>query len=140
FLQFEFFKKLLAVEIKRARRHRLPLSLLLVGLDREPSTRSPPARSLTDAVRSAIRDIDIPVTFSGDNMLVVMPHTDRRGATVVGERIRAHVRTRTGSTSASVAVVATDGLARYTFPSLLQTAARALRSAHRAGGDRVVQA
>jgi len=139
FYQFEFFKKLLSVEIKRARRYRYPLSLLLVGLDGGAvRTVSGNTRGLAEAVRTAIRDIDIPVTFSVESLLVVMPHTDKKGAVVVGERIRQRVRGRAANSTASVAVVSTDGLPRYTFSALLQAAAKALQAAHRSGGDRVV--
>jgi diguanylate cyclase (GGDEF)-like protein len=140
FYQFEFFKKVIAIEIKRARRYRYPLSLLLVGLDggavRGGSNGA--SRGLADAVRQSIRDIDIPVTFSTDSLLVVMPHTDKKGAVIVGERIRSQVRGRAAHATASVAIVSTDGLPRYTFAALLQAAAKGLQSAHRAGGDRVV--
>jgi PleD family two-component response regulator len=138
FYQFEFFKKLLAVEIKRARRYRFPLSLLLVGLDGGLVPEGPGPRGLATAVQRAIRDIDIPVTFSSESLLIVMPHTDRRGAVVVGERIRDQVRSRAANATASVAIVSTDGLPRYTFASLIQAAAKALQAAHRQGGDRVV--
>jgi diguanylate cyclase (GGDEF)-like protein len=137
--QFEFFKKVIAIEIKRARRYRYPLSMLLVGLDGGAvKAGNGAARGLADAVRNSVRDIDIPVTFSTDSLLVVMPHTDKKGAVVVGERIRSQVRGRAANATASVAIVSTDGLPRYTFAALLQAAAKGLQSAHRAGGDRVV--
>ena len=139
FYQFEFFKKVIAIEIKRARRYRYPLSLLLIGLDGGAVRAGNGAsRGLADAVRQSIRDIDIPVTFSTDSLLVVMPHTDKKGAVIVGERIRSQVRGRAANATASVAIVSTDGLPRYTFAALLQAAAKGLQSAHRAGGDRVV--
>src|SRR5262245_37103816 len=139
FYQFEFFKKVIAIEIKRARRYRYPLSLLLVGLDGGAvRAGNGAARGLADAVKNSVRDIDIPVTFSTDSLLVVMPHTDKKGAVIVGERIRSQVRGRAANATASVAIVSTDGLPRYTFAALLQAAAKALQSAHRAGGDRVI--
>jgi PleD family two-component response regulator len=139
FYQFELFKKVLAIEIKRARRYQYPLSLLLAGLDGGAvKGAAGAARGLADAVRRSIRDIDMPVTFSIDSLLVVMPHTDQKGAMVVGERIRSKVRGRAAHATASVAVVSTDGLPRCTFASLLQAAGKLLQSAHRAGGDRVV--
>jgi diguanylate cyclase (GGDEF)-like protein len=139
FYQFEFFKKVIAIEIKRARRYGYPLSLLLVGLDGGGiRAGNGAARGLADAVRNSVRDIDIPVTFSTDSLLVVMPHTDKKGAVVVGERIRSQLRGRAANASASVAIVTTDGLPRYTFAALLQAAVKGLQSAHRAGGNRVV--
>jgi PleD family two-component response regulator len=140
--QFEFFKKLLAVEIKRARRYHYPLSLMLVGLDARPShlshTGAALTRLLAQAVRCEIRDIDVPVTFSTDSVLVVMPHTDQDGTRLVAERLRVRIRDRSGGATASVAVVSTDSLPRATFPALIQAASRALAAARRDRGDRVV--
>jgi DNA-binding response OmpR family regulator len=55
-LQFELFKRLLGIELKRSQRYGFPLSLLVASLDAPPS---PGDRDvLAGAARSAIRDID----------------------------------------------------------------------------------
>jgi PleD family two-component response regulator len=144
-VQFEMFKRLLGIELKRSQRYGFPLSILLASLDHPPAPRERDV--LAQAARAAIRDIDIPVAFGEADVLVVMPHTDVEGARLVAERIRRRVRQpagRSGTTGAtrvlttSIGVVAAQGGERLTFATLLAQATRAQKSAARAGGDRVV--
>lgn len=140
-VQFELFKRVLGIELKRSQRYGFPLSILLASLDRELPNGD--RDLLASAARSAIRDIDIPVAFAESDVLVVMPHTDLPGARLVAERIRKRVRAQGagrggGGTTASIGVVAVDGGQRLTFATLLAQATRAQRQASRAGGDRVI--
>jgi PleD family two-component response regulator len=146
-VQFEMFKRLLGIELKRSQRYGFPLSLLIASLD-QPATEGY-HDTLAAATRAAIRDIDIPVAFAETDVLVVMPHTDLEGARLVGERIRKRVRGATGTgapidlitrMTASVGVVSAQGGQRLTFATLLAQATRAQKAAARAGGDRVVSA
>jgi PleD family two-component response regulator len=142
-VQFEMFKRILGIELKRSQRYGFPLSVLLASLDSEPL---PNDRDLlASATRSAIRDIDVPVAFAESDVLVVMPHTDLDGARLVAERIRKKVRSASHSRpgkqhTASLGVVCTDGSERLTFATLLAQCTRAQKSAVKAGGDRVVGA
>ena len=112
-VQFELFKRVLGIELKRSQRYGFPLSILLASLDRDVA--SGDRDLLASAARSAIRDIDIPVAFGESDVLVVMPHTDLDGAQLVAERIRKRVRASAapaaagGGTTASIGVVAVDG-------------------------------
>ena len=140
-VQFELFKRVLGIELKRSQRYGFPLSILLASLDREVANGD--RDLLASAARSAIRDIDIPVAFGESDVLVVMPHTDADGARLVAERIRKRVRASGagrggGGTTASIGVVAADGGQRLTFATMLAQATRAQRQASRAGGDRVI--
>ena len=140
-VQFELFKRVLGIELKRSQRYGFPLSILLATLDREVANGD--RDLLAAATRSAIRDIDIPVAFAESDVLVVMPHTDLEGGRLVAERIRKRVRASGagrggGGTTASIGVVAVDGGQRLTFATLLANATRAQRQASRAGGDRIV--
>jgi PleD family two-component response regulator len=140
-VQFELFKRVLGIELKRSQRYGFPLSILLASLDREVANGD--RDLLASATRSAIRDIDIPVAFAESDVLVVMPHTDLAGGKLVAERIRKRVRASGagrggGGTTASIGVVAADGGQRLTFATLLAQATRAQRQASRAGGDRIV--
>jgi diguanylate cyclase (GGDEF)-like protein len=150
-VQFEMFKRLLGIELKRAQRYGFPLSLLLASVDHSP--RSGDRDLLAQAARSAIRDIDIPVAFAESDVMVVMPHTDLEGARLVAERIRKRLRAGGQAranvptielpaqrVTASIGVVCAEGGQRLTFASLLAQATRAQKSAARAGGDRVVVA
>jgi PleD family two-component response regulator len=140
-VQFELFKRLLGIELKRSQRYGFPLSILLATLDRQLTNGD--RDLLAQATRSAIRDIDIPVAFAESDVLVVMPHTDLDGGRLVAERIRKRVRAQGagrggGGSTASIGVVSVDGGQRLTFATLLAQATRAQRQASRAGGDRVV--
>jgi PleD family two-component response regulator len=141
-MQFELFKRLLGIELKRSQRYGFPLSILVASLDRQMTNGD--RDLLSQAARSAIRDIDIPVAFAESDVLVVMPHTNLDGARLVGERIRKRVRQQGAvrssgdSVTASIGVVAVDGGQRLTFAALLAQATRAQRQAARGGGDRVI--
>jgi len=139
-VQFELFKRVLGIELKRSQRYGFPLSILLASLDRQLAG---DRDLLASATRSAIRDIDIPVAFGESDVLVVMPHTDLDGGRLVAERIRKRVRASGagrggGGTTVSIGVVAADGGQRLTFATMLAQATRAQRQASRAGGDRIV--
>jgi PleD family two-component response regulator len=140
-VQFELFKRVLGIELKRSQRYGFPLSILLASLDAVVGNGD--RDLLPSATRSAIRDIDIPVAFGESDVLVVMPHTDLDGARLVAERIRKRVRASGagragGGTTASIGVVAVAGGQRLTFATMLAQATRAQRQAARAGGDRIV--
>jgi PleD family two-component response regulator len=141
-VQFELFKRMLGIELKRSQRYGFPLSMLLASLDEAPPEGERDV--LAAAARSAIRDIDIPVAFAESDVLVVMPHTDIDGARLVAERIRKRVRAATTSRpqsrplTASIGVVSAQGGEPLTFAALLAQATRAQKSAARAGGDRVM--
>jgi len=140
-VQFELFKRVLGIELKRSQRYGFPLSILLASLDE--SAVDGDHDLLPTATRSAIRDIDIPVAFGESDVLVVMPHTDLDGARLVAERIRKRVRASGagragGGSTASIGVVAVAGGQRLTFATMLAQATRAQRQASRAGGDRIV--
>jgi PleD family two-component response regulator len=139
-VQFELFKRVLGIELKRSQRYGFPLSILLASLDRDLANGD--RDLLASAARSAIRDIDIPVAFGESDVLVVMPHTDLAGAQLVAERIRKRVRASGGdrgdSATASIGVVAVDGGQRLAFATMLAQVTRAQRQAARAGGDRIV--
>jgi PleD family two-component response regulator len=140
-VQFELFKRILGIELKRSQRYGFPLALLLATLDKEPA---PQDRDLlAGAARTGIRDIDIPVAFGETSVLVAMPHTDLEGARLVAERIRKRVRSisnsRPGETlTASIGLVCTDGSERLGFAAMLAQATRLQKSAVKQGGDRIV--
>lgn len=151
FYQFEFFKKIVSIELQRSKRYDFPLSLMLVAYDRSDEiTGSPHERQLfgdlARIIRLGVRDIDIPITFSEETILVMMPHTDLDGAHVVADRIReqsAALPDTYGAveeTTVSIGVVCSDGAPRLEFGALMQQVSRALREAKRAGGDQVVDA
>jgi diguanylate cyclase (GGDEF)-like protein len=150
FQHFDFFKKVLVTELKRAKRYNYPLAACLIALD--PSDDDMPAsivRALRTraalAVASCIRDIDIPVDFAEDRFLVFLPYTDLDGAERVGRRIAESVA-RDGNVeddefiyhiSVSIGIAALPQ-GTVSFARLMRDSNAALRAAQLKGGGRVV--
>ena len=151
FFQFELFKRLLSMEMKRAKRYGFPLSILLVSPDGEPliplAEGTAPIEGFDAdastivgrAVSAAIRDIDIPVQLPDDHILLVMPHTELEGALVVAERIRRKARSGDSAITVSIGATSLASMQRPSFDQLLSRATRALMEARKAGGDRIAK-
>ena len=98
FQHFEFFQRLLLMELKRAKRYGYSLAAALIAVD-DPDVRAHPRRQLAacasgspSAITSNIRDIDYPVEHVDGRVLVFLPYTDLEGATEVGNRVVKAVR------------------------------------------------
>jgi diguanylate cyclase (GGDEF)-like protein len=154
FYAFEHFKPLLATEVKRARRYKYPFSLIIAALDEIGAIRTQWGEEIADvlegglllAISKSLRDLDLPVAYGSGQVLVVMPHTPRRGARVVAERTRRRVaRTRMQGpegpigTTVSLGIASYEGSGEVAFANLIQEAAAALRIAIERGGDRVAE-
>lgn len=93
---FEFFCSRLTEEISRCRRHKMPLSLMLIdpdGLVKYKETYGEEAadevfRAMIQVVRGTVRGIDLVGRFGLNELLVATPQTDLQGATIAAERIR----------------------------------------------------
>ena len=150
FYHFEFFKHLLLVEIRRAKRYKYPLSVCLVELD---PYRLPPGHlmarreiraDVARAVSESIRDIDIPVYVGGERILIVLPHTPLQGASKVARRVNRLIRegmypiTDEGEeqqVTASIGVATLDITKRMSFSELIKQAQQALADAQQRGGN-----
>jgi len=154
FYQFEFIKDLLVVEVRRAKRYGYPLAILLVGLDpipNRPELNDPVLQreitgGLAVAIAKSTRDIDIPIHYADDRILVFLPHTDLAGAEEVGKRIKRRIKRITyrgeGITAQLTASVGVAGISEgenLTFSKLIKDATTALRAAQLKGGDRVMK-
>ena len=151
FYHFEFFKHLLIVEIRRAKRYRYPLSVCLLEID---PYRLPPGHlmarreirsGVARAVSESIRDIDIPVYVGGERILIVLPHTPLAGAGKVARRVARliregmyHVGDELQSVSASIGAASLESAPHATFSELIRRAQNALKAAQERGGNQVV--
>jgi diguanylate cyclase (GGDEF)-like protein len=151
FYHYEFFKHLLLVEIRRAKRYKYPLSVCLIEVD---AYRLPPGHlmarreirsGVARAVSESIRDIDIPVYVGGERILLVLPHTPVQGATKVARRVSRLIREGLYPigddvlhVTASIGVSALDENKRLTFSQLIREAQSALESARAKGGNTIV--
>ncbi len=148
-VDFDFFKRLLLMEVKRSRRYRDPLSVLMVAVDDFRGTVGRlDARAqgrfmgqlLGLAVKS-LRDIDLCVLYAQDKFLIFLPHTDQAGAQIVAGRLRERIEDFVADgprITASIGIAAYDGSgATVSFGSLLKDATTALKKAQTEGGNRV---
>ena len=106
-----------------------------------------PAATVADVVKSAVRTTDFAVRYGGEEMAILLTHTDADGAAIFAERLRQRVaatpladeqgnRLRQVTVSVGVAVMQGD-----TEPaSLLARCDGALYASKRAGRNRVTLA
>jgi diguanylate cyclase (GGDEF)-like protein len=144
---YEFFKKLLLVEVKRSRRYHYPVSLALLAVDGwkeraaslDEHQRSTLLGEVLALVAGGVRDIDLPLLYDGERLLVFMPHTDALGARTVAQRLVRRARTHPARITASVGVATFDGEGTMSFSTLVRGAAEALLEAQGRGGDQAEQ-
>jgi len=146
------FLELAELELARARRHRLPVSLLLLDVDNFKLVNDVyghPAgdvilRALATACSEVLRSFDFMGRFGGDEFCVMLPQDDEGEGVLVAERLRAVVAGMSVwcagvlvRITVSVGVVGVDAVTAETVESLLDAADRALYEAKHEGRDRV---
>ncbi|MEE8112067.1 MAG: diguanylate cyclase [Acidobacteriota bacterium] len=146
------FRSALQKELRRARRYRLPLSLLRLDLDSFRTVNESRGhlvgdrilREIAILIQNKIRDIDTAARLGEDEFAVLLPETERMGAYLVGERIRItvtdHFR-RKENRGDSIPLTLSGGIAEYpadsTLPEKLMTrAGEALYQAKGGGKNR----
>ena len=91
-----YVTEVLAIEVLRSRRYRLPLTVMMADLDhfkRVNDRFGHPVgdtvlRRVSDLLRSLLRATDVAGRFGGEEFLVILPQTDRAGAVSLAERWR----------------------------------------------------
>jgi diguanylate cyclase (GGDEF)-like protein len=141
-------------EVARARRYRVPLSLVLFDIDHFKminDTYGHPAgdevlRHFARVGSGVFREADALYRHGGEEFVALLPHTPAEGATLAGERLLAALRSspvRVGGRRIQVtcsAGVAELGPDDQDAPSLLARADAALYRAKGAGRDQVLTA
>lgn len=142
-------------EWSRSERHGLPLSCLVVDLDRFKSINDRYGHHVGDEVlrvfgsllRTTVRSSDIPARLGGEEFAAILPSTGEEGARLLAERVRTRlfehpVVDDLGSvvrTSCSIGVASSEH-GYDSFPAMLLAADTALYAAKNGGRDRVVVA
>jgi diguanylate cyclase (GGDEF)-like protein len=136
-------------EIARCRRYGVPLSLLLVDLDRLKLMNDRWGHHAGDqalsrvavAIQRSLRGTDIAARLGGDEFAIVLPDTDALAGLIVATRIRRNL-----VDSASTMVTISGGLVELprggvevSAVQLMQVADHALYAAKNSGGNCVVQ-
>lgn len=147
---YRYLKAALRREVKRATRFRQPLSILMVDVDnlktyndRNGHIRgSQLLKEIAQRFTTQVRSWDLVAKYGGDEFTVILPQTDRIGAAVVGERLRADVAEHQFPLADRGAITVSIGIANYpddadSVQGLIESADRALYLAKRNGRNRV---
>jgi diguanylate cyclase (GGDEF)-like protein len=148
------FYEQLELEMVRAERYDLPLSLLLLDIDhfklyndREGHRAGDQVlRRLGGILRAVARETDVVARYGGEEFAIILPHTGAEDALAFAERVHGEVESElfprgelqpSGHVSVSVGVASWPDHAR-TVEGLVESADQALYRAKREGRDRVV--
>lgn len=139
-------------EFARARRHGIPMGIVLLQVDRlaqladlhGANLRLSVKQAVARVVRDKTRGSDLLGTTNDDRYLLVMPHTDLGPARIVADRLQQvfqEVDVTVDGTplalSVSVGLTACDDQGTLFFDSLLSQAETALEYASQRGGNQV---
>jgi diguanylate cyclase (GGDEF)-like protein len=144
----------LSVEIEQVRRYHHPVSLIMLDLDDFKSindTYGHPQgdvvlRHVARVVREGSRETDFPARYGGEEMALILPHTDLEGAYAIAERVRTAIdelRIPQLNGQGPLRITASLGVAASSAgdkDSLIADADGALYAAKRQGKNRTVRA
>jgi diguanylate cyclase (GGDEF)-like protein len=90
------FERRLEEEFARARRYGFPLSLLMIDIDHFKKVNDDHGHPAGDLVlrrigtilKGAVRGVDVPARYGGEEMAILLPHTHDRDAAILADRIR----------------------------------------------------
>ena len=130
-----------ARELARARREEKNVSVVLFSVSPGGPTASAahqedPAALVARTLVKVIRESDLPIRWTGDEVLLVLPGLNLDGARRVAERVRASLQVGTGHRAAVSAGVA-ELLAAESFGALVTRARERVRLALEHGHNRV---
>jgi diguanylate cyclase (GGDEF)-like protein len=148
------FQELLGAELEQVRRYHHPLGLIMLDIDDFKSINDTYGHLQGDLVLKAVarvlrdnsREADTPARYGGEEMALILPHTDLGGAYAIAERVRTAIEALRVSrvdgkgllrATASLGVAATRDSTREAF---IAEADAALYDAKRAGKNRTVRA
>jgi two-component system cell cycle response regulator len=142
----DLHRRLVLMEVKRARRYRYPLGVALVAIDGWRDVASPLAPGgraqllgeVLALVARSLRDVDLPVLHADERFLVLMPHTPPDAAALVASRLCQRIAAHPGppALAASAGVACFEGDGPVSLGSLITEAARGLEHARSLGGGR----
>lgn len=147
---YRYLKTGLRREIKRALRFRQSLALLMVDVDnlKTYNDRNGHLRGsfllkeIAQLFTHQVRSWDLVAKYGGDEFTVILPQTERLGASAVAERLRACIANHAFPLAPLGSITVSIGISCYpedgdTVASLIEAADRALYTAKRNGRNRV---
>ena len=140
-------------EVQRARRFRTPLSVVMIDIDHFKQVNDTHGHAMGDEVlrnigallKAGVRATDLAARYGGEELTLVLPHTDAPGALLVAEGLRQrfaelehHLDGVSLRKTASLGVATRDGQSEIpSAEELLKHADEALYRAKQGGRDRV---
>lgn len=98
---FRFFNETLQLEMERTRRGTQPLSMILLDIDYFKKfndqwghdTGNRALKHIAMLIKLAVRKLDFPCRFGGEEFVILLPNTDLRQAVNVAQRLREMIAT-----------------------------------------------
>jgi len=148
------FQELLNAEVEAVRRYNHPVGLIMLDIDDFKLINDTHGHQQGDLVlghvarvlRENSRDVDVPARYGGEEMALILPHTDLDGAYAIAERIRSAIealRVPQLDGTGALRVSASVGVASSSEGSkseLILAADSALYAAKRHGKNRTMKA
>ncbi|HEX8977834.1 MAG TPA: diguanylate cyclase [Solirubrobacteraceae bacterium] len=148
------FQQLLGTEMEQVRRYGYPVGLVMIDIDDFKAINDLYGhqqgdivlRSVADVVRDNSRDVDVAARYGGEELALILPHTDLAGTYAIAERTRAAIE------ALEVPLLEGSGTLRITASlgaavtisgnkdELIKAADQALYRAKREGKNRTVKA
>lgn len=147
------FQELLTLEVEQVRRYHHPAGLIMLDIDDFKSINDTYGHQQGDVVLRQVarvlwdtsREVDVPARYGGEEMALILPHTDLEGSFAIAERIRAEVaalRVSRLDGDGTLRVTASFGVAASADgdkDSLIAEADSALYTAKRQGKNQTVR-
>ncbi len=148
------FQQILSAEVEQVRRYHHPVGLIMMDLDDFKSVNDSYGHPQGDIVlkhvarvlRDSSREADAPSRYGGEEMALILPHTDLEGSFAIAERVRTAVeelRIPRLDQQGFLRVTASLGVAAMTDgfkDDLIADADTALYAAKRLGKNRTIRA
>jgi len=148
------FQELLGTQVEQVRRYHTPLGLIMLDIDNFKAINDAHGHQQGDVVLKRVarvlaetsREADFPARYGGEEMALILPHTDLEGAYAIAERIRTAIeaaRVPRNDGDGVLLVTASLGVAASTDctkDELIADADTALYEAKRTGKNRTVVA
>jgi len=143
-----YFQEQLEVEVKRAQRYDLNLSLIMIDLDHFKEFNDSYGhlegdsllRKISQILKSSLRETDFVARYGGEEFAVILPETNKERASIAAERIRKTINEQTFG-EGGVKMTISLGVASYPDDAclradLIKKADEALYRAKREGRNR----
>lgn len=145
------FFDLATLELERARRYRLPLSIILVDMDHLKVINDTYGHiagdrvliEVTRCLKTGLRAVDTIARYGGDEFVILLPETGPSGALQLIERLRLDIETMRAeelpadiSHTISIGIVSILGGEKIKFDQLLDCADSAMYKSKTEGGNR----